>query len=61
MATQSGAVVFSFENVADFYSVINFLEQHSGIRVIYKTMKTNDRLYITSEKEMQRQGRDNEF
>ena len=53
MSIQSGAVVFNFEDPTDFYAVINFLEQHPGIiRIIYKTMRTNDRLYITSESKM---------
>lgn len=52
MATQSGGVIFSFEDITQFYNIISFIEQLDGVRIIYRTMRKDDRLYITSEKEM---------
>lgn len=52
MTIQSGAVVFKFDDPRAFYSILTFIENTPGVYLIYKTMKTNDKLYITSESEM---------
>lgn len=46
----SGAIVFNFENPADYYKIKDFLEKYPGVKVIYVTMRNNERLYISSEK-----------
>lgn len=48
---QSGAIVFSFDDPRAFYSILTYIEELPGAHVIYKTMR-NDKLYITSEREM---------
>lgn len=54
MSVQSGAVIFNFEDPIDFYSVINFLEEHPGIKLIYKVMSKDNRLYVVDEERMRR-------
>ena len=46
----SGAVVFTFNDPSDYFKVKTFLENTPGVRVIYVTMRTNERLYISSER-----------
>ncbi len=50
--TQSGAMIFRFDDVRDFYEIVTFIENLSNVRLIYQKMSSNDRLYITSESAM---------
>lgn len=54
--TQHAGIIFNFDDINDFYTVVAFLERQHGIKIIYKTIRKDDRLYITSESEMKGRG-----